>query len=140
MSLWHAAPVTGTHDPATAGGSADRLPGEPRRGSRGGNRFPPALAVVVAGALYALLPDAVRPWPAMAAVIVPAVEAALLASLLVTDPRRMTLTKLERLSPTDTMPAHDPGEAAVGPAQPWRRSLVRPVIVARAGLGAISSQ
>ena len=42
---------------------------------------------MVAGALYALLPDAVRPWPR---VIVPAVEAALLASLLVTNPRRMT--------------------------------------------------
>jgi len=42
---------------------------------------------VVAGALYTLLPDTLRPGPR---VLVPALEAVLLIALLITNPRRMT--------------------------------------------------
>lgn len=49
--------------------------------------MPPAVAVVVAGALYALLPDAVQFAPR---VIVPVIEAVLLLALLIANPRRMT--------------------------------------------------
>lgn len=65
----------------------DRLPGEPRRGGDGENRLPPALAVVIAGALYALLPDALQFAPR---ILVPLVEALLLVALVVTNPRRLT--------------------------------------------------
>jgi hypothetical protein len=65
----------------------DRLPGEPRRGGDGENRLPPTLAVIAAACLYALLPDALRVGPR---VLVPAVEALLLVSLLVTNPKRLT--------------------------------------------------
>jgi len=41
--------------------NGDNRPNEPRREARGENRFPPAFAVVVAGALYTLLPDTLRP-------------------------------------------------------------------------------
>jgi len=61
--------------------------GEVRRGGRGENRIPPAVAVLVAAALYALLPDSVRLGPR---VIVAGVEAVLLVSLLITNPQRMT--------------------------------------------------
>ena len=73
-----------------------RLPGEVRRGGDGENRLPPAVAVLVAGALYTLLPDAVQFTPR---VIVPAIEAALLVALLITNPRRMTReTRLSRVA------------------------------------------
>lgn len=42
---------------------------------------------MVAGALYTLLPDTLRPGPRE---LVPAVEAVLLIALLITNPRRMT--------------------------------------------------
>jgi hypothetical protein len=64
-----------------------RLPGEPRRGSAGENRFPPAAAVIVAAALYTLLPDALQLGPRL---LVPIIEALLLAALLITNPRRLT--------------------------------------------------
>jgi hypothetical protein len=69
---------------------------EPRRGKRGEARLPPAVAVVAAAALYTLLPDDLRLGPRL---VVPAVEAALLAALLVTNPRRLTRqTRLSRLA------------------------------------------
>ncbi len=71
--------------PAPASG-AER-PHEPRRQSDGENRLPPALAVVVAAALYTLLPDPIRLGPRL---VVPAVEVVLLAALLITNPRRNT--------------------------------------------------
>lgn len=65
----------------------ERLPGEPRRGAAGENRLPPVVAVVIAAALYALLPDALQLGPR---VLVPAVEVLLLIALIATNPRRMT--------------------------------------------------
>jgi hypothetical protein len=73
--------------PRTAGLTPARLPSEGRSGGRGENRIPPAVAVIAAAALYALLPDTLRLGPR---VIVPGVEAVLLLSLLITNPRRMT--------------------------------------------------
>ena len=67
-------------------GSAQR-PYEPRRQSSGENRLPPTLAVIVAAALYTLLPDTLRLGPRL---VVPALEAVLLVALLVTNPRRNT--------------------------------------------------
>lgn len=64
-----------------------RLPGEPRRGGAGENRFPPAAAVVSAATLYTVLPDALRLGPRL---LVPIIEVLLLAALLVTNPRRIT--------------------------------------------------
>ena len=60
---------------------------EPRRQSDGENRLPPTLAVVVAAALYTLLPDTLRLGPRL---VVPAVEVVLLVALLITNPRRIT--------------------------------------------------
>ncbi|HEY0813311.1 MAG TPA: hypothetical protein VGE11_08500 [Pseudonocardia sp.] len=80
--------MTKAEDPArTVERAIARHPGEPRRGDRGENRIPPAVAVIVAAALYALLPDPVRLGPR---VIVAGIEAVLLVSLLITNPRRMT--------------------------------------------------
>jgi hypothetical protein len=71
-----------------------RLPGEPRRGGAGENRLPPAAAVVVAAALYTVLPDSLQLGPRL---LVPALEALLLIALLITNPRRMTReTRLSR--------------------------------------------
>jgi len=66
---------------------SEQRPHEPRRQSSGENRFPPTLAVIVAAALYTLLPDALRLGPRL---VVPAVEVVLLAALLITNPRRNT--------------------------------------------------
>jgi hypothetical protein len=71
--------------PAPAGGS--HRPREPRRQADGENRLPPTIAVLVAAALYTLLPDTLRLGPRL---VVPAVEAALLVALLITNPRRNT--------------------------------------------------
>ena len=57
-----------------------------RRVGKGENRLPPALAVVVAGVAYALLPDSLLFLPRL---VIPAVELALLAALLVANPTRM---------------------------------------------------
>ena len=79
-------------DPASR--SVQRLPGEPRRGGAGENRVPPTAAVIVAAALYTILPDALQLGPRL---LVPAVEALLLVALLVTNPRRLTReTRLSR--------------------------------------------
>jgi hypothetical protein len=71
--------------PAPAGGS--HRPHEPRRQADGENRLPPTIAVLVAAALYTLLPDTLRLGPRL---VVPAVEAALLVALLIANPRRNT--------------------------------------------------
>jgi hypothetical protein len=67
-----------------------------RRGKRGEARLPPAVAVVVAAALYTLLPDDLQFAPRL---VVPTVEALLLAALMVTNPYRLTRqTRLSRLA------------------------------------------
>jgi hypothetical protein len=57
-----------------------------RRVAHGENRLPPAIAVVAAVAIYALLPDSILFAPRL---VIPAVEVALLIALLITNPRRM---------------------------------------------------
>lgn len=68
-----------------ASGSTDKR--SDRRQAAGENRLPPAVAVVVAVVVYALLPSAVL---FTGRLIVPVVEVLLLVALLVTNPRRMT--------------------------------------------------
>jgi hypothetical protein len=65
-------------------------PGDSRRATRqkqGENRVPAALAVVAAGALYALLPEGLLVGPRL---LIPALEAALLIAVVVANPRRLT--------------------------------------------------
>jgi len=57
------------------------------RGGEGENRLPPAIAVVVAGLTYALLPDSLLFAPRF---VIPALEIVLLVALIATNPRRMT--------------------------------------------------
>jgi hypothetical protein len=68
---------------------ADRMDEEfsHRRVAEGEHRLPPATAVVAAIVVYALLPGSLLFVPR---VVVPAVEAALLIALVVTNPRRIT--------------------------------------------------
>jgi hypothetical protein len=66
---------------------ADRGGSTIRRENKGENRLPPAAAVVVAGALYALLPESLLFAPRL---IVPALELVLLVALVVHNPRRLT--------------------------------------------------
>jgi len=58
-----------------------------RRNANGEHRLPPAIAVVIAGATYALLPGSLLFAPRF---VIPALELALLIALVVTNPRRMT--------------------------------------------------
>jgi hypothetical protein len=58
-----------------------------RRSTDGENRLPPAVAVVVAIVVYALLPSSVQVTNRL---VIPAVEALLLVALIATNPRRMT--------------------------------------------------
>jgi len=58
-----------------------------RRSARGEHRLPPAIAVVVAGLTYALLPSDLLLAPRF---VIPALEAILLVALVITNPRRMT--------------------------------------------------
>jgi hypothetical protein len=58
-----------------------------RRVAVGENRVPPALAVVVALVVYALMPPSLLFTPRL---VIPAVEVLLLVALVVTNPRRMT--------------------------------------------------
>jgi hypothetical protein len=58
-----------------------------RRTSSGENRLPPAVAVLAAIAVYALLPESLLFAPRF---VIPAIELALLIALVATNPRRMT--------------------------------------------------
>ena len=58
-----------------------------RRTAAGENRLPPAVAVVVAIVVYALLPSSVQLTNRL---VIPAAELLLLVALIVTNPRRMT--------------------------------------------------
>lgn len=60
--------------------------GESRRGGGSEARLPPTVAVLVALALYALLPDPLQIGPRF---VIPALEGALLVAILVTDPTRV---------------------------------------------------
>jgi hypothetical protein len=87
-----------THD--DEGGVSDPPPAyaghQLRRGKQGENRLVPAAAVVVAIALYALLPGSLLFAPRF---VIPALEAVLLVALVVTNPTRMTReTRLSRLT------------------------------------------
>jgi hypothetical protein len=67
-----------------------------RRDARGENRLPPAFAIVVAGVLYALLPEKLLLGPRL---LIPGVEIVLLVSLVATNPRRMTReTRVSRVA------------------------------------------
>ena len=57
-----------------------------RRTAPGENRIPPALAVLLAAVVYALLPKSLLLGPRFA---IPIIELALLAALIATNPRRM---------------------------------------------------
>ena len=57
-----------------------------RRTARGENRLPPAVAVIVAGVIYALLPQSLLFAPRL---VIPSVEMALLIALVGTNPRRI---------------------------------------------------
>src|SRR6478609_1600258 len=58
-----------------------------RRGKRGEARIPPAVAVLVAVALYAVLPEPLLIGPRF---LIPGLELALLVALIATNPLRMT--------------------------------------------------
>lgn len=58
-----------------------------RRNAEGEHRLPPAIAVIVAGLTYALLPESLLFEPRY---VIPAIELALLIALVATNPRRMT--------------------------------------------------
>lgn len=57
-----------------------------RRTARGENRLPPAASVVLAGVIYALLPESLLFAPRL---VIPAIELVLLVVLLAVNPRRM---------------------------------------------------
>ncbi|MEO6605536.1 MAG: hypothetical protein ABIN55_07975 [Aeromicrobium sp.] len=63
----------------------DELAG--RRNAKGEHRLPPAIAVITAGAAYALLPKSLLIGPRY---VIPAIELALLVALIATNPTRMT--------------------------------------------------
>jgi hypothetical protein len=70
--------------------------GTTRKEQRGENRLPPAVAVVVAAVLYALLPEGLLLGPRL---LIPALEAVLLVAVVVTNPRRLTReTRYSRLA------------------------------------------
>jgi len=69
-------------DPPTARSSHDA-----RRGKRGEARIPPAIAVLVAIALYAVLPEPLVIGPRF---LIPGLELALLVALIATNPLRFT--------------------------------------------------
>jgi hypothetical protein len=58
-----------------------------RRGKKGESRIPPVVAIAAAIALYALLPQSLLIGPRF---LIPALEAALLTAVLLTNPRRLT--------------------------------------------------
>ena len=65
-----------------------------RRGKKGEARLPPAIAIAVAIALYSLLPESLLLGSRF---LIPSLEIALLAAVVITNPRRVTReTKLSR--------------------------------------------
>ena len=67
-----------------------------RRTAEGEHRLPPAIAVVVAGVTYALLPESLLFGPRY---VIAGLEVLLLVALVVTNPRRMTReTRWSRLA------------------------------------------
>ncbi len=84
-------------------GTAMELPagqahaGHGHRGdARGEDRFPPAIAIIVAVVLYALLPEKLLLGPRL---LIPGVEIVLLVALVATNPRRITReTRVSRVS------------------------------------------
>src|SRR5438067_1940264 len=65
-----------------------------RAGGQGERRLSPVLAIVVAGTLYALLPDGLLLGPRL---LIPVLEAVLLVAVVATNPRRITReTRLSR--------------------------------------------
>ncbi len=75
----------GLSDPPPA--HAAHAPHDLRRGKRGEARIPPAVAVLVAIALYAVLPEPLLVGPRF---LIPALELVLLVALIATNPLRMT--------------------------------------------------
>jgi hypothetical protein len=76
--LWSAEVVSST-------GEADELAS--RRVAEGENRVPPAVAVVVALVVYALMPPSLL---FTSRLVIPVIEVLLLVALVITNPRRMT--------------------------------------------------
>ena len=75
-------------------GGAREIDHSPRRDGQGERRWPPVLAIVVAGTLYALLPDGLLLGPRL---LIPVLEAVLLVAVVATNPRRITReTRLSR--------------------------------------------
>jgi hypothetical protein len=75
-------------------GGAREIDRSPRRDGQGERRLPPVLAIVVAGTLYALLPDGLLLGPRL---LIPVLEAVLLVAVVATNPRRITReTRLSR--------------------------------------------
>ena len=69
-----------------------------RRNDAGENRFPPAIAVLVAAAAYALLPEDLLIGPRF---VIPIIEIALLVALVVTNPTRFVRqTRWSRIAST----------------------------------------
>ncbi len=65
---------------------ADKKELSARRTAKGEHRVPPAVAVIIAGATYALLPGSLLFAPRL---VIPALELALLITLIATNPRRL---------------------------------------------------
>jgi hypothetical protein len=75
-------------------GRARQIDRSPRRDGQGEHRVPPVLALVVAGTLYALLPESLLLGPRL---LIPVLEAVLLVAVVSTNPRRLTReTRLSR--------------------------------------------
>jgi hypothetical protein len=83
---------SGTSRPRTHRGHTTRRQGQGER------RLPPAIAIVIAIVLYALLPEELLLGPRL---LIPSVEAVLLVAVLATNPQRMT--KETRVSRTSSL-------------------------------------
>jgi hypothetical protein len=78
-------PCLWSADVVSATDAADELSG--RRVAAGENRVPPAVAVVVALVVYALMPHSLL---FTSRLVIPVIEVLLLVALVITNPRRMT--------------------------------------------------
>ena len=79
-----------------------------REERRGEARLPAAIAVLVAIALYALLPENLLVLPRL---LIPVLGVLLLIALVVVNPKRLTRqTRLSRLASLGARRAHRPGE------------------------------